>query len=116
MLAQIVSTLLNKEDDFEVVCQSGERTDLKTLVEHTRTDVVILGSRGREAPAAVTELLLEHPRLKLFIITPNGRDAFRVELKPQSVPIKEISSRRLVDEIRAALGPARPDNFAEGTP
>lgn len=103
MLAQIVTALLNKEHDFEVVQHAQDQTDLTALVEGTKTDVIILGSPGQDAPAAAERLLQENPKLKVFTITPNGRDAFRVELRPWCFPIREISSRRLAAEIRAAV-------------
>ncbi|MCP4202224.1 MAG: response regulator transcription factor [bacterium] len=106
MLRQIVSSLLNKEDDFQVVGYPAEQTDLGSLVESTKTDVVIMASPDGTPPPAADSLLKEHPRLKIFTITPNGREAFRVELRSETIPIREISFQRLVDEIRETLGEA----------
>lgn len=112
MLGQIVSALLNKEDDFSVIPHDADQTDLTALIEEAGADVMILGSPARETPAAVDRLMKRHPLLKVFTITPNGRDAFRVELKPTTFPIREVSSQRLVDEIRRALAET-PDTAAE---
>lgn len=107
MLEQLVSSTLAREDDFTVVEQPGGSADLAAVAESSGAEVIILGSPGREIPDAVGRLLQVHPLLRVFTLTPDGKDAFRVELRPHSVPIQGVSFPRLVDEIRSALG-ARP--------
>lgn len=102
MLSQIVCALLEKQDDFEVVLELDDRDELAGRLAQAGPDVVVMAGSDAATPAHVDRLLQEHPRVRVFILTPNGRDAFRVELRPETVPIREISSRRLVQEIRAA--------------
>ena len=98
--SEIVRSLLEAEEDLEVVSCLDDDSRLSEVIRETGADVVIRASPENDLRAAAGSLLEDHPHLKFVAITPNGRDAFRVELRPHVARIREVSSQGLVEAIR----------------
>jgi DNA-binding NarL/FixJ family response regulator len=102
MLRDIVEDTVRLQPDMELVNWRGGR-DFATAVKRGQAEVVIVGGRGQEGPAAHERLLLEDPRLKVLVVSEDGRAAHLLELR--QVPIAEVSPQGLVDAIREAVAP-----------
>ena len=109
MLQDVICASLSREEDLEVILEAGDEDGLLDAVSETRADAVVLNAQGGEVPEAAVKLLGEHPRLKIFAITPNGRDGFSLELRPRTHFLSELSAQDLVDEIRDAVNRDRQD-------
>jgi DNA-binding NarL/FixJ family response regulator len=107
----IIADLLAMERDMEVVPMErdmevvGEVAALEELVEAVvrgGADVLVI---GRDDSALAAELLERRPRLKVLAVAEEGRACSIYELRPQRVELGELSPRRLVAAIRAAMWP-----------
>jgi DNA-binding NarL/FixJ family response regulator len=100
MLRDIVGSLLTAHDDFEVVAEFTDASELCSAVERTAADVVILGLEDSELPDVGCQLLWERPSTKVLGIAADGRKAFLYELRPHRIPLGEVSPDSLVDAVR----------------
>ncbi len=103
MLSDIVSSLVAKQQDMELVGEPVRGKQVVRAVRRLRPHVVVLASHGSELTALGHRLLEVSPRLKLVAVTENGRLAHRYELRPQQTPISEVSPQGLLEAVRAAV-------------
>jgi hypothetical protein len=99
----IVEETPRLESDIELVVATrrGPRTRRKRGASSERTaDVVIIAESGVDGPA-LDERLLDNPRVKLLVLTADGRQAHLF----QATRLIELSSQRLADAIRSAAQP-----------
>ena len=69
-------------------------------VERRHADVVVIPSTIHHLPPS---LLTRRPQLKVLAVADNGRGSSLYEMRPQRVPLGEITPQRLVMEIRKAV-------------
>jgi DNA-binding NarL/FixJ family response regulator len=103
MLREIVRRSVEADGDFVVV---GELDDMATVVEaaeHTDAQFV-LADLGVTEPAGVERLLEVLPQVKVLGIARDGRQGFLYELRPQRIPLGELSPETLLDVMRGAAG------------
>lgn len=102
MLQEIVETTLRGQPDMHIVgaLQNGGANALAAALHATATDVVILGLDTEARAAAYESLLFDHCRVRLVAIVGDGREAFVYELRPNRVPIAELTADELLDVIR----------------
>ena len=101
MLREIVSQVVAAQPDMEIVRELEAPTRLTQAVDGIGAEFVIAGGDAL-TPDDVDALLETHPRMKVLAVAGDGRDAFLYELRPQRVPLGEVSPHTLLEAIRAA--------------
>ena len=116
MLSDILTNVLARERDMEVL-RVLEKTDtLLRAVEESSADVVIVGLSDTELPRVCGDLVTANPHMKVLAVAGDGRRVFLHELRPHTVPLGEMSPAGLIDAIRAAVrSPRSPPSAAEST-
>lgn len=102
MLQEIVETVIAAQPDLEIAGTVDHRDQLPEAVSRTGAEVVIVGLARGETAEGYDTLLFAHPQVKLFAVAADGRRAFLYELRPQSVPLGDVSPEELVAAIRSA--------------
>jgi hypothetical protein len=94
-----------------------EQAGLEAMVEQSGAAFVIVGHDSPDRPEAFHELLLRQPPVRALAITGEGRAAILYELRPQRIPIVDLSASRLVGVIRgrATLPPLTETRMRELT-
>jgi DNA-binding NarL/FixJ family response regulator len=106
ILRAIVEGAVSLQADMKLISSGGG--DLAGAVRRSAADVVIVAEESSEpadAPAAHRQVLIENPRLKMFVLTDDGREAHLLEF--HRFPVKDISPHGLATAIRAAVGQGR---------
>jgi hypothetical protein len=88
------------QPDMLVVDGDGQGRDLRSALERSGADFVIMGAGP--TPDEVGALLEEHPRLRMLSVVEDGREAFLYELRPTRTPLGELSPQTIVYAIRSA--------------
>ena len=101
MLREILEDAVRSQPDMELI-DSGDGHDLPMAIKREHADVVIVAERGADDPVSHEQLLLENPRLKVLVVSRDGREAHLLEF--WRVPVAEVSLQGLVCAIRAAVG------------
>jgi hypothetical protein len=94
MLLEILAEALEKQPDMAAVVSAHLRVEQPDLSE---IDVVIT---GHDDPQLASLLLERYPRLRLFSLVRDGKDSLLYELRPQRVPLGELSTSDLIEAIR----------------
>jgi hypothetical protein len=81
------------ENHVEVLLTAGE----------SQADVVVIGMEDTEPPGVVSHLLAEYPSLMIILVDVDDLHAFIYELRPDLMPIGEVSSAQFPNVIRAAV-------------
>ncbi len=102
MLAEIITDVVAGEPDMEVVGDIDKYNELLPATRTTSADAVIIGLDDGELPDVCQELLDERPRVTFLGVHGGGRHAFIYALRPQRVPMGEVSPADLVEGIRNA--------------
>ncbi len=97
ILREILLTVLAAETGFEVISPSDD-VSIAELGGRPPDLAVTMIDQG--VPERYRELFRLHPGMRLLGLKSHGRDAFLVELQPQSVSLGELSPPGLVDAIR----------------
>lgn len=74
--------------------------DLLTAAQRTGADVILIGQKAKESREQYEELLLRQPRLKVLTIADDGKTGSLYELRPQRIPLGEVSADVLCAAIR----------------
>ena len=74
--------------------------DLLTAAQRTGADVILIGQKAKESREQYEELLLRQPRLKVVTIADDGKTGSLYELRPQRIPLGEMSADVLCAAIR----------------
>ena len=112
MLREIVVGLLAMEPDFDIIAPSSSATGLSEAVERYAPDVLVSGvtvawnGANGGANGAYAELFSADRRLKVITVAEDGRHGYLYRLRPERVPLGELSSDCLVKAVREPwLGP-----------
>jgi DNA-binding NarL/FixJ family response regulator len=104
LLADIVRDALAGEPGVDTVAEAPEDPrQLAETIVRTRADVVLAESHGAGLPDHLLELMYRHPRLKLLLLSPDGRLAALWRLAPERRELAETSPRALAEAVRAAV-------------
>jgi two-component system, NarL family, response regulator DesR len=103
MLRDICTQVVGEQPDMVVVGESSEGMELLMAVGRTGADIVVLGLHDSELSGIGSHLLDAYPHLKVLGLTADGRRAFLYKLRPEKVPIGEVSPQRLLAAIRVAM-------------
>jgi hypothetical protein len=118
MLRDIIEGAIRHQADMELIDHGGD-CDYANAARGSAADVVIVADQAGLGSGPHEQLLIENPRLKMFVVTDDGRRADLLEFR--QTPVVQVSPQGLVDAIRAAVGsgngprssgPARPISLA----
>ena len=101
LLREIVEDAVRFQPDMKRI-DSSEEHDLSSAIKREQADVLIVAEPGIDDAASHEQLLLENPRLKVLVVSRDGREAHLLEFR--QIPVVEVSPQGLVDAIRAAVG------------
>lgn len=104
MLRDIVATVLASQHDIVIVGTVAGMDDVARATGSANAHIIVLGLDGAELPASCSDLLCEHPGVTVLGVTGDGRQAIRLQMRPERAEIGEVSPQGLVDAIRAAAG------------
>jgi len=100
MLRSIIRDILAGEPDMEVVGELPGQAEVPAMVRQTGATFVIVRQTGPDTPAIFQDLLAAQSPTRVLAIADEGRVAILYELRPQRIPIGELSAARLVAAIR----------------
>jgi DNA-binding NarL/FixJ family response regulator len=107
MLGDIVRTTLESQPDIEVVGETEGLERLQDAARRSYPDLVIVADPDNRLPDPCLHLMYDHARLRVLVITPDGRSASLHRLLPTRSVIRDISPQGLLDAIRGTeLPPA----------
>jgi hypothetical protein len=102
LLADVVSDALAAENGVEVARCPADPDGLSRAVDRTGAGVVLAEGGGDGLSDPMLELMYRHPRLKLLLLSPDGRAAALWRLAPERRALAEPTPRALADAVRAA--------------
>ncbi|MEO8678868.1 MAG: hypothetical protein ABI665_07470 [Vicinamibacterales bacterium] len=97
MLKDIIEQAVTTQPDMELVA-CDHAIDLPGAMARSAADVVIVARP--HAPMPLEHLLVENPRLKMLVVTDDGRVAQMCEFR--RTRIARVTPQGLVEAIRAA--------------
>ncbi len=100
MLGEIIQRAVAGQPDMEIVDELPQDQMLAEALMRTGVDVLIFA--GDHDPTTLQRLLEELPRLKVLVVSADGRETALFELRPQRTPLGEVSPQTIVDAIRGA--------------
>jgi len=87
----------------EVVGTASAASDaLDRAVDTCGADVVLAEAKGPGLPDNYRALMYRHPRLRLVLVTPDGRSASLYRLVPERHMLAVVSPRTLAEAVRDA--------------
>jgi DNA-binding NarL/FixJ family response regulator len=99
LLVDLLHHIVASEPDMAVVGRVSDG-DLLTAAQRTGADVILIGQKAKESREQYDELLLRQPRLKVLTIADDGKTGSLYELRPQRIPLGEVSADVLCAAIR----------------
>lgn len=99
MLGDIVVQSLASHADVQIV-RAPDAIGLAAAVQRADADVIV-GTEGEVPLPEVCSLLDDHPRVRVFTLAVDARMAWLYELRPERVPLGEVSPSRLAEAIRS---------------
>ena len=100
MLRAIIDDIVAEQSDMRVVGELTGQDDVRVAVERTGASFLIVGYDGAQLPDPIHDLFSGHPSIRVLAVTDQGREATLYELRPQRIPIGELSASRLVAVLR----------------
>jgi hypothetical protein len=100
MLLDILSHVVASEPDMVVVGWVKDDEDLLAATRRARANVILVGQAVEDEQEKYASLLWARPRLKVVAIAGDGKTGLLYELRPQRVPLGEISADALRNAIR----------------
>ncbi len=103
MLRDLFKHVVAEQTDMDLVGELLDPLGLLLAAGQTHADVVILGLHNSEFPGICSHLLGEYPHIKILGVTEDGRRAYLYELRPEKIPVGEVSPEGLLAAIRTAV-------------
>jgi hypothetical protein len=100
MLIDILYHVVASELDLVIVGLVNDDESLPAAVRRTRAEVVLTAQTAEDELPEYASLLVRRPRLKVVAITGDGRTGLLYELRPQRIPLGEMSAVALYNAIR----------------
>ena len=100
MLFDILSHVVASEPDMVVAGWLDAEEDLLAAVRRTRATVLLVGQGAEDERENYASLLLGRPQLKVVVVAGDGNTGALYELRPQRVPLGEMSAAALRNVIR----------------
>ena len=99
MLIDILDHVIASESDMMIAGRVKDDEDFLTATRRVRADVILMGQTGGDEHENVAALLSARPKLKVVTIRGDGATGFLYELRPQRIPLGELS----MDALRSAI-------------
>jgi len=99
LLVDILRHIVASEPDMTVVGRVGDG-DLFAAAQRTGADVILIGQKANDNREQYNDLLLRQARLKVLTIADDGKTGSLYELRPQRIPLSEVSADVLCAAIR----------------
>lgn len=106
LLAAIVRESLAGEPEVEVADAPGDPAGLSERIAATGARVVLAEASGAGLSDSLLELMYRHPRIRLLLVSPDGRAAAVYHLAPERRTLAATGPRALADAVRAAAAGA----------
>jgi chemotaxis response regulator CheB len=103
LLLDILHHIVESAPDMMIVGESADN-DLAGAAKRLRADAILVGEDANHDSGEYTQLLLSRPSLKVLAIANEGRNGTLHEMRPQHIPLGEISAETLRDAIRGRHG------------
>jgi hypothetical protein len=100
MLLDILSHVVASEPDMVVAGWVKDDEDLLAATRRARANVILVGQVADDEQEKYASLLYTRPKLKVVAIAGDGKTGLLYELRPQRVPLGEISADALREAIR----------------
>jgi DNA-binding NarL/FixJ family response regulator len=100
MLREIIERAVTGQPDMEIIDDALPSAIVPEALRRARADVVI--SAEHHDSAALNHVLWELPRLKVLVVSADGRETALHELRPNRIELGEVSPQTIVDAIRGA--------------
>jgi DNA-binding NarL/FixJ family response regulator len=100
LLGDIVTGIIDGQPDMRLMGQHCDASTIDGLVRRDEVDVVIC-DEGDAGAKTARDLLREHRRLKLLLLSDNGRAAEMRWLEPRVVRCSAVSADGLMQLIRS---------------
>jgi hypothetical protein len=100
MLLDILSHIVASEHDMVIIGWVKDDEDLLMVAQRTRANVILVGHTAEDERQKYASLLLRRPRIKVVAIASDGRTGLLYELRPQRIPLGEMSADALRSAIR----------------
>jgi DNA-binding NarL/FixJ family response regulator len=109
MLLDILSHVVASEPDMVVAGWVKDGEDLLAAARRARANVILVGQAAEDERETYASLLGARPTLKVVAIAGDGKTGLLYELRPQRVPLGEMSA----DALRRAIR-GRPQSTTNG--
>ncbi len=99
LLGEIVTAVLAKEPNINVIGEAESVGELVELCVRAQPDLVVFGSVNADVEEIGRRVLQQSPRAKVVALAENGRNTFVFELRPHKVEIGELSAEELAQVV-----------------
>lgn len=104
MLSDVVRNMIGRQPDMEVVGEVLDPLSLLVAVRATPVEVVIFTPLdASEEPHICSQLLTEHPQLKIVTLTAKSEAAYLYELGSRKQRIEEPCEQSILGALREAV-------------
>jgi DNA-binding NarL/FixJ family response regulator len=109
MLNSIILSIVAAQPALQVVARIDADDDLAAAAQGHDADVVVMCAEMSGGGPVAEELLFTRPRMRVLILTANGRAAHLYRLLPHRMTIDDISPEELVNAMLESGIGARQD-------
>jgi DNA-binding NarL/FixJ family response regulator len=101
-LQESLERVLSEDPDMLVVLVENYM-EVLLVARESRADVVVIGMEDAQPPGIVSRLLDEDPSLRIIVVEANSQQGFLYQLRPELLPIGDVSSLGFRNVIRAVV-------------
>ncbi len=102
LLRDIIVNAIASETDITIVAEAHSTGELERYLEAYPTDIVVAADRNPEFAADTQRLLESCVRPKFLVVAESGGASFLHRMKPETLPLGQLTPEGLVREIRNA--------------
>ncbi len=104
LLSEVIRNLIDRQPDMKVVGEVIDPIELIFALRETPVDVVIITPlKANGEPRICAQLLKEHPRLRILILTGESEAVYIFQSGSSRTCIKKPSEQVILDVIRESL-------------
>lgn len=92
--------IVREDQEIEVVGELEDDMDIGSTADRLRANVVLTGQSDPGLQANWIGVLYAHPRLRLVVLSRDGRSATVYQLRPHRARIVDVSPRELLESLR----------------
>jgi len=104
MLSEVIRSMVEHQPDMEVVGEVIDPIELLIAAKAMLVDVVIISPlKANGVPRICSQLLGEHPLLKIMTLSAEGESAFFYQSDTPKMRIDEPSEQAILNAIRKSM-------------